>query len=175
VEIRMAQPMYDPAAVQPMRDELTAVGIQELLTPQAVNDALDRPGTTMVVINSVCGCAAGNARPGAMLALQNAKIPDQYTTVFAGQEREAVEQARSRMPGIRPSSPCIALFKDGQVVFCLERHHIEQMSAVQVAQALREAFDQHCTKAGPSIPEEELLKIPVFKACGSTIPLAPPS
>jgi putative YphP/YqiW family bacilliredoxin len=174
VEFRMAQPLYDPTAVQPMRDELIAVGIQELLTPEAVDEALGKPGTTMVVVNSVCGCAAGNARPGAMLALQNAKIPDQYTTVFAGQEREATNQARSHMASIQPSSPCIALFKDGQVVFCLERHHIEQMSAVQVAEALRQAFDEHCARQGPSIPEEELLKIPIFKACGSTIPLSRP-
>lgn len=172
MEIRMAQPLYDQSAVQPMRDELIAVGIQELLTPQAVDEALARPGTTMVVINSVCGCAAGNARPGAMLALQNARIPDQYTTVFAGQEREAVERVRSRMTGIRPSSPCIALFKDGEIVFCLERHHIEQMNAVQVSDALRQAFDRHCTNQGPSIPEEKLREIPIFKACGSTIPLA---
>jgi putative YphP/YqiW family bacilliredoxin len=167
----MAQPLYDPTAVQPMREELVAVGITELLTPEAVDAALDKPGTTMVVVNSVCGCAAGNARPGAMLALQNAKIPDQYTTVFAGQEREATERARARMPEIRPSSPCIALFKDGKAIFCLERHHIEQMNAVQVAQALQQAFDQHCTKTGPSIPEAELLKIPIFKGCGSSIPL----
>lgn len=172
MEIRMAQPLYDPTAVQPMRDELIAVGIRELLTPAAVDEALAKPGTTMVVINSVCGCAAGNARPGAMLALQNSRIPDHYTTVFAGQEREAVERVRSRMTGIRPSSPCIALFKDNELAFCLERHHIEQMNAVQVAEALRQAFDQHCTAKGPSIPEEELLKIPIFKACGSTIPLS---
>lgn len=170
MEIRMAQPLYDPTAVQPMRDELTAVGIRELLTPEAVDETLAKPGTTMVVVNSVCGCAAGNARPGAMLALQNEKIPDQNTTVFAGQEREATNQARAHMSGIQPSSPCIALFKDGKVAFCLERHHIEQMSALQVAEALRQAFDEHCTAKGPSIPEAELLKIPIFKACGSTIP-----
>jgi len=170
VEIRMAQPLYDPTAVQPMRDELIAVGIKELLTPEAVDEALAQPGTTMVVINSVCGCAAGNARPGAMLALQNEKIPDQSTTVFAGQEREATNQARAHMTGIQPSSPCIALLKDGKVVYCLERHHIEQMSALQVAEALRQAFDEHCTTEGPSIPEAELLKIPIFKGCGSTIP-----
>lgn len=171
MEIRMAQPLYDPTAVQPMRDELIAVGIEELLTAEAVDAALARPGTTLVVINSVCGCAAGNARPGAMLALQNAKIPDHLATVFAGQEREAVERVRSVMTGIRPSSPCIALFSGGKVVFCLERHHIEQMNAVQVAEALQQAFNQHCSRKGPSIPESELLKIPVFKGCGSSIPM----
>jgi len=171
----MAQgPLYEQDAVQPMRDELIAVGISELLTPEAVDEVMAKPGTAMVLVNSVCGCAAGNARPGAMLALQNKVIPDSITTVFAGQEREAVERARHHMTGIMPSSPCIALFKDGKPVAVLERQHIEERNAMQVAEALVGAFNEFCTKAGPSIPEAELLKIPVFHGCGSEIPKVGP-
>lgn len=165
-----SQPIYDPQAVQPMRDELVAVGIKELLTPEDVDAALAEKGATLIIINSVCGCAAGNARPGSMLALQNEKIPDQLCTVFAGQDRAATEQARGRMTGIPPSSPCIALFKNSEVVFCLQRLQIENMTALQVATELAKAFNEHCTAAGPSIPEADLLKIPVFQGCGSQIP-----
>lgn len=165
-------PMYDPSAVKPMRDELVNVGVQELLTPREVDEALSKPGTALVVVNSVCGCAAGNARPGVMLALQNKVIPDQSTTVFAGMERDAVDTARAHMRGIPPSSPCIVLFKDGQPAFALQRHDIEVRTAGQVAQALTEAFDKLCTRPGPSIPPEEFQKIVPFAACGSTIPRA---
>ena len=109
-------PMYDPTSVQPMRAELTAVGVKELLTPEDVDAAIGQKGTLLLVVNSVCGCAAGNARPGVMLALQNRVIPDQLTTVFAGQDRAATAHARGRMSQYPPSSPCIALFKDGEVV-----------------------------------------------------------
>jgi len=166
--------MYDPVAVQPMRDELTAVGIEELRTPQSVEEAFARGGTMLLVVNSVCGCAAGNARPGVMLALQNERIPDHLTTVFAGQDREATDQARRCMQGIPPSSPCIALFREAELVHVLPRWEIENRSAVQVAESLVAAFNEHCTRPGPSIPREELEKIPLFKACGSSIPLFGP-
>ncbi len=169
---QMAQgPMYDQGAVQPMRDELTSVGIKELLTPDAVDAVLSQKGTALVVVNSVCGCAAGNARPGVMLALQNKVIPDRLTTVFAGQERDAVQRAREQMKGYPPSSPCIALFKDGAVVFILQRHEIENRSAGMVADALVQAFNKHCAASGPSIPAEQFNKIVPFQACGSSIPL----
>ncbi len=165
-------PMYDQDAVRPMREELKQVGVQELLTPEAVNEVAAKPGTMLVVVNSVCGCAAGNARPGVMIALQNAKIPDYLTTVFAGQEREATARARELMTNIPPSSPCIALFKDGKPVFVLPRHHIENRNAEQVAEALTTAFNEHCDRQGPSIPREEFEKISPWRGCGSSIPFA---
>ena len=163
-------PMYDPAAVQPMRDELTRVGVEELMTPEDVDAAVSAPGTALVVINSVCGCAAGCARPGAMLALQNTKIPDRLTTAFAGMEKEAVQRVREHMAEYPPSSPCIALFKDGKVVSILERQRIEGRSAVDIAQDLAGAFNEHCTREGPSIPREEFEKIIPYQGCGSQIP-----
>lgn len=165
-------PTYDPAAVQPMRDELTAVGLKELLTPETVDAALTPKGTALLIVNSVCGCAAGNARPGVMLALQNAVIPDQLTTVFAGQDRAAVARAREHMSPYPPSSPCIAVFKDGKVVHILERHNIENRTAQQVAESLVQAFNQHCTRPGPSIPREQFEKVAPVHVCGSSIPLA---
>ena len=166
-----SQPMYDPEGVRPMREELTAVGIKELLTPEDVDQAFGQSGTLLLVVNSVCGCAAGNARPGVMIALQNKVIPDHLTTVFAGQDRAATDHARSKMSQVMPSSPCIALFKDGSPVFVLERHHIEDRTANQVCEELLKAFTEHCTTEGPSIPPEELAKIPLIQACGSSIPL----
>lgn len=170
-DARFTPPMYDPVAVQPMRDELTAVGIRELLTPEDVDQSLKQRGTTLVVINSVCGCAAGNARPGVMLALQNNVIPDHLTTVFAGQERAATERARGYMLGVPPSSPCIALFKDGELVYVMPRWEIETRTALQVAEHLIKAFGEHCSAPGPSISREAFEKIIPFHACGSTIPL----
>ena len=165
-------PTYDPMAVQPMRDELTAVGFEELRTPEDVDQALaESPGTALLVINSVCGCAAGNARPGASLALQNEKIPDRITTVFAGQDKAAVARARDLLVGYPPSSPCIALLKDGKVVQILERHHIENKSGLEVASQLKTWFDEHCSRPGPSISPEEFEKINPYKGCGSDIPL----
>lgn len=166
------RPTYDQAAVQPMRDELTRVGIQELLTPDDVARALDAPGTALLVINSVCGCAAGNARPGAMIALQNRVIPDRICTVFAGQEKAAVAAARGLMVPIPPSSPCIAVFKDGKVVHVLQRHDIEGRNARMVADSLVAAFDAHCSRPGPSIPAEEFEKIVPYSGCGSSIPMS---
>ena len=165
----MQTPLYDPEAVRPMRDELVRAGVQELLTPEAVAENLEAPGTALVIVNSICGCAAGGARPGAMLALQNNIIPDRLTTVFAGMEREATAKARSYFEGYAPSSPCIALLSDGKVVAMLERGDIEGRSPEEIAGVLKEAFDRHCTRKGPSIPREEFEKIVPFRACGSSI------
>ncbi|MBI4606295.1 MAG: BrxA/BrxB family bacilliredoxin [Planctomycetes bacterium] len=163
-------PTYDPRAVQPMRDELTRVGVLELLTPEEVDAALAKKGTTLVVVNSVCGCAAGGARPGVMIALQHRVIPDQLTAVFAGMERAATERARSHFKGYPPSSPCVALLVDGEVAGMLQRHDIEGRAPQQVASALTALFDSHCTRPGPSIPREELEKLVPVQACGSSIP-----
>lgn len=165
------QPLYDPEAVRPMWEELVQVGVQPLHTAAEVDETMAQPGTTLVIVNSVCGCAAGSARPGVMLALQHSTIPDRLTTVFAGMDREAVERARSYMTGIMPSSPAIALFKDGHLVHMLERRHIEMMDVHGVAGNLREAFDKHCTAQGPSIPPNEFAKIDPVNQCGSSIPL----
>ncbi len=164
------QPMYDPEAVRPMREELKLVGVKELLSADDVDAVMDQGGTTLVVVNSVCGCAAGNARPGVMLALQNQLIPDHLTTVFAGMERDAVERARGYMSEYQPSSPCIALFKEKKVAKILQRHEIEGRGPVEIANDLAAAFNEHCKRAGPSIPREELEKIVPIQACGSQIP-----
>ena len=163
-------PLYDPEAVKPMWKELELVGINPLNTPEQVDEMFEKPGTLLLVLNSVCGCAAGGARPGVSLALQHSKIPDHLTTVFAGVDRDAVEQARSKMPQIPPSSPCIALFKDGNLLACLERRHIEQMNAQMIAQTLSEVFDQFCERQGPSVSPEEFAKIVQANQCGSTVP-----
>ena len=136
---------YDPIKVQPMREELTQIGFEELLSPQDVDATFADPrGTMLLVVNSVCGCAAGAARPAVKLALEHEVRPDKLTTVFAGMELEAVERARGRFVGYQPSSPQMGLFKDGELVFMLERHDIEGRTADQVAADLRDAFDQHC-------------------------------
>ena len=165
-----SQPMYDPPAVQPMRDELKRVGVRELLTPADVDAVLKEKGTTLIVVNSVCGCAAGGARPAVMLALQHKVIPDQMSTVFAGMDREATEKARSYFKGYPPSSPCIALLKDSEVVAIVQRQDIEGRTPQQIATALTAAFDKHCTRPGPSIPREEFEKIAPVYSCGSSIP-----
>lgn len=136
---------YDPEVVRPMRDELVRLGATELLNSAAVDEALDSKGTVLVVVNSVCGCAAANARPAVAIATGHDTQPDRIVTVFAGQEIEATEQARSYMPGYRPSSPSIALFKDGEHVFMLERHQIEGREAGEIAADLRDAYDRYCT------------------------------
>jgi len=168
----MLPPIYDPEAVAPMWQELAAVGVEPLKTPEEVDQTLRGTGTTLVIVNSVCGCAAGQARPGAMLALQHATIPDRYVTVFAGVDRDAVERARGYMAGFPPSSPSMGLFKDGKLVFMLQRTDLQQMNEQQVSGALRAAFDQHCSKPGPSVDAETYKKIRPFQACGSQIPLA---
>ena len=136
--------MYPAEIVQPMRDELTAVGFSQCTTPENVKIALSQTGTTLVVVNSVCGCAAANARPGARMALANDKTPEQLITVFAGVDQQATAEARGQMMPFPPSSPSIALFKDGELVHMLERHHIEGRPAELIAENLKEAFNTHC-------------------------------
>ena len=137
--------MYDERFVTPMRQELTKLGVQEMRTPADVDAKLkDAAGTTLVVVNSVCGCAARNARPAVATALQHAKKPDHLTTVFAGQDTEAAARARSYFTGYPPSSPQIGLLKDGQLVFMLERHQIEGRTAGDIAVDLVGAFDRYC-------------------------------
>ncbi len=136
--------MYDPQLVQPMRDELTALGIQELLTPDDVDAAMKADGTTLVVVNSVCGCAAGSARPAVRLALMNGKKPDHVVTVFAGMEGEATARAREYFKPYRPSSPQMALMKDGQLLEMLQRQDIEGKQPDALARDLSAAFDKHC-------------------------------
>lgn len=165
-------PIYDPEAVAPMWQELAAVGVEPLATPEQVDEVLAaRSGTAFVIVNSVCGCAAGQARPGAMLALQHAVIPDRNVTVFAGVDRDAVERARQHMTGYPPSSPCMGLFKDGKLVFMLQRTDLQQMNEDQVSRALRAAFDEHCSRTGPSVDPETFRQIRPYSGCGSQIPL----
>jgi bacilliredoxin len=167
------QPLYDLEAVRPMWEELAQCGVTPLRTVADVDAALSKPGTTLVVVNSICGCAAGNARPGITKALQGAVIPDQLTTVFAGVDREATERARSRMPEVSPSSPSVALFQDGVLIYSLERRHIERMSADEVSEELRKAFLQHCSRKGPSVPFDVYRKVVHARQCGSQIPTFP--
>lgn len=134
--------MYPPDLVLPMKAELTENGFEDLTSAQSVNDALKRPGTTFLVINSVCGCAAGAARPGAVKGIQGEKKPDHLVTVFAGFDTEAVNEARKHLAPFPPSSPCMAVFKDGQLVHMLERHHIEGNSASAIAANLQAAFQE---------------------------------
>ncbi|MCX7548979.1 BrxA/BrxB family bacilliredoxin [Xanthomarina sp. F1114] len=136
--------MYPAELVKPMREDLTKVGFNELHTAEAVDSALAKKGTTLVVVNSVCGCAAANARPGASMSIKNAKHPDNLVTVFAGVDKEAVDKAREHMVPFPPSSPCIALFKDGELVHMLERHHIEGRPAEVIAENLVDAYNTHC-------------------------------
>lgn len=137
--------MYDERFVTPMRQELTRLGVEEMRTPEEVDSRLKSDaGTTLVVVNSVCGCAARNARPAVASALQHTRKPDHLTTVFAGQDTEATARARSYFTGYAPSSPQIGLLKDGKLVFMLERHQIEGRSADEIAKDLRGAFDRYC-------------------------------
>jgi putative YphP/YqiW family bacilliredoxin len=137
--------MYDERFVTPMREELTRLGVVEMRTPDDVDRVLrDARGTTLVVVNSICGCAARNARPAVADALDNAKRPDRLTTVFAGQDADATARAREYFAPYAPSSPQIALLKDGEVVFMLERKQIEGRAAEEIANDLVRAFEQHC-------------------------------
>jgi len=136
--------MYPEELVKPMREDLAGAGFEELHTSEAVNDALKKDGTTLVVVNSVCGCAAANARPAAKLSLQNSKTPNHLVTVFAGVDMEAVTTARNHMVPFPPSSPSMALFKDGELVHMIERHHIEGRPAELIAENLMEAYNEHC-------------------------------
>lgn len=139
---------YSELMIRPMREELTRIGVEELRTPEDVQRTIeDSKGTVMVVVNSICGCAAGKARPGIARALQHSVRPDKVATVFAGADIEATEKARSYFTGYEPSSPSIALLKDGKLVYMMERRQIEGRDASQVAGELTQAFDQHCGKA----------------------------
>jgi putative YphP/YqiW family bacilliredoxin len=137
--------MYDPDLVKPMREEVTSLGASELLTPADVEKAVGKPGTTLIFVNSVCGCAAGGARPGLRLSLMNSmKKPNQIVTVFAGMETAAVERAREFFKPYRPSSPQIALMKDGKLVKMLQRQDIEGKAPQQIAETLSAAFNEYC-------------------------------
>ncbi len=136
--------MYPAELVKPMRDDLASAGFEELYTAEAVENSISKEGTTLVVVNSVCGCAAANARPAAKMSLQNSKIPNHLVTVFAGVDTEAVDKARSLMIPFPPSSPSMALFKDGELVHMIERHHIEGRPAEIIAENLTEAYNEFC-------------------------------
>ena len=138
--------MYPEIMVIPMREELTRVGIKEAHTAAEVDAALATPGTTMLVVNSICGCAAGKMRPGVRLALQNAVVPDQSITVFAGQDRESTERARSYFEGHPPSSPAVAILRDGKLVYLMQRAIIETNTAQAIGQELARAFNEYCAK-----------------------------
>lgn len=164
-------PIYDPEAVIPMRDELKAVGFEELLTPEDVDQAIqNNTGTLLVVINSVCGCAAGSARPGVALALQHTTIPDRLMTVFAGMERDAVDRLREYLVGYPPSSPFMVIFEGDKPVFVLQRMDIEGHTPQEIAADLASAFEKYCSKPGPSISPETFEELGFARFCGSKIP-----
>lgn len=143
---------YSELMIRPMREELTRIGVEELKTPEDVDKTLSNSeGTVMVVVNSICGCAAGKARPGIARALQHSVRPDKVATVFAGADIEATEKARSYFTGYEPSSPSIALLKNGKLVWMLERREIEGKDASQVASELTQAFDQYCAKSEATV------------------------
>jgi putative YphP/YqiW family bacilliredoxin len=139
---------YPEYLVAPMRQELVAVGARECRTPAEVDATLKTPGVTMMVVNSVCGCAAGKARPGIALAMQHATRPDAVATVFAGADVEATDRAREYFTGFAPSSPSVALLRDGKLLYMVERRDIESRSAESIADLLTMAFDKYCTPAG---------------------------
>jgi bacilliredoxin len=173
-DINIQAPMYDPRSVQPMRDELLYVGFKELTTAEMVNEVLSKQSdeTTFVFINSVCGCAAGSARPGIALALQGNVIPDNIVTVFAGQDKAAVDTVRTKyLSNFPPSSPSALLIKNGEVLFMMPRHHIEGKSPEQIGGILQQVFAENCNQKGPSISKEKYDKLIHAKMCGSKIPL----
>lgn len=137
--------MYPAELVAPMKEDLTSAGFTQLVSAEEVDQTLNsNEGTVLVVVNSVCGCAAGNARPGVKMSIDNAKVPGKLTTVFAGVDKEAVDQARKYMLPYPPSSPSIALFKDGKLVHFIERHHIEGRPADMIAENLKMAYNEYC-------------------------------
>ena len=136
--------MYPAELIKPMREELTNIGFDELFSSEDVSNALAKSGTTLVVVNSVCGCAAANARPGVSYSLQNENTPEHLVTVFAGVDSEATNSARNMMIPFPPSSPSIALFKDGELVHMVERHHIEGRPAEMISETLKAAYNDHC-------------------------------
>src|SRR5579863_3193099 len=140
--------MYPEIMVIPMREELTRMGVQELRTAEQVDGAIvSQPGTTMVIVNSICGCAAGRMRPAVRVALQNSVRPDKMFTVFAGQDSEATERARGYFTGYPPSSPSIALFRDGKLVYMMQRSDIEHREAADIASELKKVFEKFCVKS----------------------------
>ena len=139
--------MYPELMVMPMREELTRLGIKEARTADEVDSAVKQSGTTMVVVNSICGCAAGKMRPAVRAALQNSAKPDQSITVFAGQDREATERARNYFTGYPPSSPSIGILRDGELVYMMQRSDIETSDPRTIALKLAEAFNQYCSKS----------------------------
>jgi putative YphP/YqiW family bacilliredoxin len=168
-------PLYTPQDIQrmidAMREELTFIGVRELRTPAEVDAAFaNQAGTMLLIVNSVCGCAAGNARPGVALALQGKTIPDRLYTVFAGQDPAATQRAREYMPEVPPSSPSIFVFKDGELIYKMHRHQIEGRDARAVAIDLIQAFSSLCSAPGPSVPPEVFAKSPSVHVCGSQIP-----
>jgi len=142
-------PMYDPVLIQPLRDEVAAMGLRELHTADEVDAELTAPGTLLVFVNSVCGCAAGGARPALRIAMQGPTRPDRAVSVFAGQDREATARARDYFLGYPPSSPSIGIFRDGRLVHMIERHQIEGRTPEMIAQSLTEAFDRYCSVGTP--------------------------
>ena len=142
--------MYPEFFIAPMRDKLTRLGVVELRTADEVDATIKKDGTVMVVVNSVCGCAAGKARPGVALALQHGVKPDTVATVFAGADVEATERARGYFTGYPPSSPAVALLRDGKLIYMMERHQIENQEATSIANDLTAAFDKHCATAAAS-------------------------
>ncbi len=137
--------LYEPTLVQPMRDELTRIGVHELRTGEEVDEVVGHTdGTTLVVVNSVCGCAARNARPAVALAMEHSVQPNRVVTVFAGQDLEATARARAYFAGYRPSSPSLALLRDGEVVFMLERHQIEGREVEDISRDLTDAYEEFC-------------------------------
>jgi putative YphP/YqiW family bacilliredoxin len=146
--------MYDERMITPMRQELTRHGVEEMKTPEQVDAKLkDAKGTTLVVVNSMCGCAARNARPAVVQALQHPAKPEVLTTVFAGQDTAATARARQYFTGYAPSSPSIALMKDGKLVYMLERHQIESRSADAIARDLESAFEKYCTPSTATVSQ----------------------
>ncbi len=136
--------MYPEEIVRPMKEELTTIGFKELLSIDDVESAMSKLGTALVVVNSVCGCAAANARPAVRISLNNSNTPDHLYTVFAGVDRDATDAARAKMVPFPPSSPSLALFKDGELVHMIERHHIEGRTAQLIAENLIQAFNEFC-------------------------------
>ncbi|HLJ85246.1 MAG TPA: BrxA/BrxB family bacilliredoxin [Candidatus Angelobacter sp.] len=140
--------MYPEMMVAPMREELTSAGIAEARTAEEVEKAVSEKGTVMVVVNSICGCAAGKMRPGVRHAIQNAVRPERMITVFAGQDREATDAARKHFTGYPPSSPSIGLLRDGQLVYMMQRSEIERSGPAEISGALKQAFEKHCAGVG---------------------------
>lgn len=172
-QINSKPPVYDPVAVQPMRDELLYVGFEELLTPDVVETNLSQKDdeTKLVFINSVCGCSAGSARPGVTLALQNKKIPHKLYTSFAGNDRDSVDLIREKfLSEYAPSSPAIAIVKNDETIYHMGRHEIIGKSPEEISEILTEVFNSIDGKEGPSVNPDSYQELAYAKSCGSKIP-----